>query len=72
MKICLCQLNPTVGDLRGNVKKTLSTVNDAYKGGANLIVYPEMFLSGYQCRSMSVILHILYTFLAGLIRIKNG
>ncbi len=52
MKICLCQLNPTVGDLRGNVKKTLSTVNDAYKGGANLIVYPEMFLSGYQLQDL--------------------
>ena len=52
MKICLCQLNPTVGDLTGNVKKTLNTINDAHKRGADLIVFPEMFLSGYQLQDL--------------------
>ena len=45
-------MNPTVGDLDGNVKKTLSTVKDAHRRGANLVVYPEMFLSGYQLQDL--------------------
>ena len=52
MKICLCQLNPTVGDLNGNVKKTLNAVNAAHQQGADLIVFPEMFLSGYQLQDL--------------------
>ena len=45
MGICLAQVNPTVGDLRGNVD-TLCLVVQA-NSTEDLIVFPELFLTGY-------------------------
>ena len=47
MKIALCQINPTVGDLAGNAQKTLSWAQRASNIGADLAVFPELCLSGY-------------------------
>lgn len=47
MKIAIAQLNPTVGDLDGNAAKALQAREDAGRLGADLIVFPELFLAGY-------------------------
>ena len=47
MKICLAQINPTVGDFEQNVKKICRFINTAKKKGADLIVFPEMCIVGY-------------------------
>jgi len=47
MKIAAAQLNPTVGDIDGNLKKLIDTVQRAAGDGADLIVFPELFLTGY-------------------------
>lgn len=47
MRLALIQLNPTVGDLRGNAKKMACFVEQARDSGADLIVFPELVLSGY-------------------------
>lgn len=47
LNICLAQLNPTVGDLPGNVAKLRDVANAAGESGANLIVTSELFLCGY-------------------------
>ena len=46
MKICLAQINPTVGDFEQNVKKICRFINTAKKR-ADLIVFPEMCIVGY-------------------------
>jgi len=47
LKIALAQLNPTVGDIDGNVARVRSAREEASKGGADLIVFSELFLIGY-------------------------
>jgi NAD+ synthase len=47
LKIALAQLNPVVGDLEGNAAKLLRARQDAARQGADLVVYPELFITGY-------------------------
>jgi NAD+ synthase (glutamine-hydrolysing) len=47
IRLALCQLNPTVGDIGGNAGKVLAGIAAARKAGADLAVFPEMVLSGY-------------------------
>jgi NAD+ synthase (glutamine-hydrolysing) len=47
MKITLAQLNPVVGDLDGNGAAVASAFEGAAKAGADLVVFPELFLTGY-------------------------
>ncbi|MBD3348940.1 MAG: NAD+ synthase, partial [Candidatus Eisenbacteria bacterium] len=47
MKIALCQLNPTVGDFEGNLSLVAEALKSAAEAGAELAVFPEMFLTGY-------------------------
>ena len=47
LKIALAQLNPIVGDLDGNEQKVLAARDEAAALGADLIVFPELFLTGY-------------------------
>ena len=47
LKIALAQLNPVVGDLAGNAGKLRKARAEAAKLGADLVVYPELFITGY-------------------------
>ena len=47
LKIALAQLNPVLGDLAGNLEKLLRARADAARQGADLIVLPELYISGY-------------------------
>ena len=47
LKIALAQLNPVVGDLAGNAKMATDAHASAKAAGADLIVFPELFLTGY-------------------------
>lgn len=47
MKIAIAQINCTVGDLSGNATKIIDAVNQAKSLGADLVVTPELALSGY-------------------------
>ena len=47
LRIALCQTNPTVGDLDGNVKKIIDVVADAEESGADVAVFPELSITGY-------------------------
>jgi NAD+ synthase len=46
-KLALAQLNPVVGDLEGNLKKAREARAQAAAGGANLIAFTELYLTGY-------------------------
>ena len=48
LTIALAQLNPTVGDIPGNVRRIEEARAKVIRaGGADLIVFPELMLSGY-------------------------
>jgi len=47
MKIALAQINTTVGDLAGNTKKIINQIERAKKQGADLVVFPELAITGY-------------------------
>lgn len=47
MKLAIAQINCTVGDLGGNIRKILDYANLAKSAGAGLIITPELALSGY-------------------------
>lgn len=52
MKTALVQLNPTVGDVRGNLELVRETVRSAADSGAELVVLSELVLSGYPPRDL--------------------
>src|SRR3989475_875734 len=47
MRVGFAQLNPTVGDLRGNFEKILQSYERLAAAGAELIVTPELAITGY-------------------------
>jgi len=47
LRVALAQINPTVGDLRGNARKVTDYTARARDEGAALVVFPELTLSGY-------------------------
>ncbi len=47
MKVALAQINPTVGDVSGNLNLVRDALSKASKQNADLVVLPELFLCGY-------------------------
>lgn len=47
MKIALCQINPIIGDIEGNKKKILEGYQKGIDSGADLVILPELALTGY-------------------------
>jgi NAD+ synthase (glutamine-hydrolysing) len=47
MKIAIAQLNPTVGDFKGNLGKIEETLERVGSDRPDLVVFPELFLTGY-------------------------
>ncbi|CAH1658258.1 Glutamine-dependent NAD(+) synthetase [Hyphomicrobiales bacterium] len=47
LRIALAQLNPTVGDVSGNLAKARAARADAARLGADAVMFPELFLAGY-------------------------
>jgi NAD+ synthase (glutamine-hydrolysing) len=47
LRVALAQLNTTVGDIDGNAAKIASAIESARERGAQLVVVPELALTGY-------------------------
>ncbi len=47
LRIALAQLNPVVGDIAGNLDKARDAHAEAARNKADLIVFTELFISGY-------------------------
>jgi NAD+ synthase (glutamine-hydrolysing) len=47
MKITIAQLNPIVGDIDGNVGKALDVIARATGDRSDLVVFPELYITGY-------------------------
>lgn len=46
-RLALAQLNPIVGDVAGNADKVRAARREAAAAGADLVMFPELFLSAY-------------------------
>ncbi len=47
LAIALAQLNPTVGDIEGNLERVRAARAEAAEAGADLVVYTELVTTGY-------------------------
>ncbi|HEY8487479.1 MAG TPA: NAD+ synthase [Thermaerobacter sp.] len=47
LRIAIAQVNSTVGDLEGNARKLARFAAEAGRAGADLVVFPELALTGY-------------------------
>jgi NAD+ synthase (glutamine-hydrolysing) len=47
LRLALCQINTTVGDLAGNASRIREGIDAARRAGAELVVFPELALTGY-------------------------
>ena len=47
LRIGLCQINTTVGDIEGNTKKILGSIAQGKRLGVDLLVFPELAVTGY-------------------------
>ncbi len=47
MRLALAQINTTVGDLDGNRERILGSISDAESAGADLVLLPELAVTGY-------------------------
>ena len=52
LRLTLAQLNPTVGDFAGNIAKAAEAHAEAALAGADMVVLPEMFVTGYQAQDL--------------------
>ena len=54
LRVALAQINPTVGDLQGNAALISTYTEQAKKAGADVIVFPEMVLTGYPVEDLAM------------------
>lgn len=47
IRLALAQINPTVGDLEGNLLVAQSAISAAIEAGADLVALPELAITGY-------------------------
>jgi NAD+ synthase (glutamine-hydrolysing) len=52
MRVALAQINPKVGDLAGNTDKIISFIQKAKKVEADLVIFPELAITGYPPRDL--------------------
>ena len=54
VRVAMAQINPTVGDLSGNSAKILAFAKRASAEGAQIVVFPEMALTGYPIEDLAL------------------
>ena len=54
IKIALAQFNTRLGDVKANLEKHMERIDAARKEGADLIIFPELSLTGYALQDLAV------------------
>ena len=54
VRVAMAQINPTVGDLAGNSAKILDAAKRAHTQGAQIVVFPELALTGYPIEDLAL------------------
>jgi predicted amidohydrolase len=53
LRIALAQIAPRLGALDANLERHLTLLDEAREGGAGLVVFPELGLTGYQLQDLA-------------------
>ena len=53
VRLALCQTNPVVGDIAGNLATAIEQIKIAAKAGADLILFGEMAVTGYPIEDLA-------------------
>ena len=69
IRIALAQINPTVGDLDGNVSLITDYINRARSAGAELVAIPELAITGYPPEDLLLKSHFIKANLRALDRV---
>jgi NAD+ synthase (glutamine-hydrolysing) len=72
MRIALCQINPTVGDVSGNTAKIAAWIERAHAAGAELAIFPELSVPGYPAEDLYLKRHFLAANVAAVERLAEG
>ncbi|MDP6924600.1 MAG: NAD+ synthase [Candidatus Scalindua sp.] len=72
MKICLAQINPTIGAFKQNAQKICKSIDAARKQGADLVIFPEMSVVGYPPKDLLELSGFVDSNLEALEEIKNS
>jgi len=59
LRVALAQINATVGDIEGNLKKMLTFYQQAQKLKVDLLIFPEMAICGYPPEDLLLKKHFL-------------
>ena len=54
VRLAMAQINPTVGDLSGNSAKILDFAKRAQQAGAQIVLFPELALTGYPIEDLAL------------------
>ncbi|MBV9837742.1 MAG: NAD(+) synthase, partial [Solirubrobacterales bacterium] len=71
LQIALCQIDPTVGDIPGNERKLGEGIDAARQAGAQLVLFPELALTGYPPEDLLLKEHFLSDARASLERVAS-
>jgi NAD+ synthase (glutamine-hydrolysing) len=71
MRVALAQINPTVGDIAGNEAKIRDLLARARSEGAQLVLFPELSISGYPPEDLLLKEHFLADARAAVERIAG-
>ncbi len=59
LRLALCQMNATVGDLAGNAERIRAGIDTGRDAGAQVVLFPELALSGYPPEDLLLRAHFL-------------
>ena len=71
MRLALCQMNPTVGDIAGNAARIRAGLDDAREAGAELVLFGELALTGYPPEDLLLREHFLSDTRAALTKLAG-
>ena len=54
LRVAAAQINPLVGDISGNSKLILASAAAASKAGVQVLVFPEMIVTGYPVEDLAL------------------
>src|SRR3712207_2736347 len=72
LRVACAQLNPTVGDLAGNERRIAELIARARGAGAQLVLFPELALTGYPPEDLLLKEHFLRAAQEAVDRLAEG
>ena len=72
LRVALAQINPTVGDLEGNADRIRAAIRDAEAAACDLVVLPELAVTGYPPEDLILRRSFVTENLAALDRIQEA